>query len=60
MLDKTDFDRYQEELRKKTWRIENLPFYEKGKRIDIAKLHELDYSEFGERTFGRKFGKQGS
>ncbi len=60
MAAKTDFDRYQEELRKKTWNIaKDAPFYEKGKRIDITKVHNSDYLDFKDKVYGRKFGING-
>ena len=59
MGNETDFYRYQEELRKKTWRIEEIPFYEKGKRPDISKLETLDFLDTKEKVYGRKFGRNG-
>ena len=59
MTNKTDFDRYQEELRKKDWRIEEVPFYEKGKGPEISKFATLDFLDTKEKIYGRKFGRNG-
>ncbi len=59
MTKQTDFDRYQEELRKKAWRIEDIPFYEKGKAPDSSKVGKIEWLELKDRIFGRKFGRNG-
>lgn len=53
MTNKTDFDRYQEELRKRTWTIKEI------KPLDITELNNLDYLAIKEKIYGRKFGKNG-
>jgi N-dimethylarginine dimethylaminohydrolase len=59
MTKQTDFDRYQEELRKKTWSMADIPFYEKGEVPNISKLETLDFLDTKEKIFGRKFGRNG-
>ncbi len=63
MTEKTDFDRYQEELQKALLEgkltIEDMPFYEKGKPTDVLKLNTLDFLDVKDKIYGRKFGKNG-
>ena len=46
-------------MRKKAWRIEDIPFYEKGKAANISKLEKLDFLDTKEKVYGRKFGRNG-
>jgi N-dimethylarginine dimethylaminohydrolase len=60
-MESTRFDAYQEFLRARTWTWDDMSlFYEgKGTKQSIVPLHELDYLDVYERTYGSRFGANG-
>ncbi len=58
-MEETDFDSYQKELRQREWKLEEIPYYEKGKRPDITKIHDLDWLDIKKKVYGRDFGQNG-
>ena len=57
----TQFDEYQERLRTRTWSWDDVAlFYDgPGTEQSIVPLHDLDYLDVYERTFGRSAGANG-
>jgi N-dimethylarginine dimethylaminohydrolase len=60
-MESTRFDAYQEFLRARTWTWDDMSlFYEgKGTEQSIVPLHDLDYLDVYERTYGSRFGAGG-
>jgi hypothetical protein len=56
----TYFEQYQEKLRNRTWSWADVPFRGSGGyRNDVARLHDLDYLDVYQGTFGRSIGANG-
>ena len=59
MADKTDYQRYQDELRAREWKLSDVPFYREGEAPDFTDYETLDYLDFYHKVWGRQCGENG-
>jgi len=55
----TEYDRYIKSLQEREWRLEDVPFYEKGKPMKSERWHDVDWLDYCDKVMGRKYGSQG-
>ena len=55
----TDYDRHQAVLYQKEWTWDDMPFYRRGEKLDVAPWHDLDYLDVYEKIYGRPIGGNG-
>ena len=59
MADKTDYQRYQDELRARQWKVSDVPFYREGEAPDFTDYETLDYLDVYHKVWGRQCGENG-
>ncbi len=56
----TEYDRHQEVLRRRDWKLKDVPFYKgKGKQHDPFDWANLDYLDAYQQVYGRRCGSAG-
>lgn len=57
--DQTLYDLHLDDLRKREWRLEDVPFYERGQGADFRSYETIDYLDVYEKVWGRRCGENG-
>jgi hypothetical protein len=55
----SEYERHLEALRRREWRLEDVPFYEPGRATDFSDVAQMDYQDIYPEVWGRRCGENG-
>lgn len=53
------YEAFEKTQQERAWSLTDVPFYEKGKGPNVYEWHNLDYLDYYDKVYGRKFGSNG-